>query len=250
MRSAVRRCRAMSPTSTGCAAKDYAALVPRLRAVSTAADLELVLNWERARILDGGGFVIVYAYMSDLWRFGAALLPAPGDGLKQTAGAMFAYAVTLVALDGMKCEDASAPGHRRDQLLSQNPDLLRYVAAQPRAARMTMGTVALAFDAATRTLRRNDDVLCRGGMSEMTAGLKAQGDKPMEQAPSTPGMVGKTLPVAGSRLRPRVRRRAGVAAQAGCAAPEDGGSADQAADRARRWRAGRTPTETVTPGGR
>jgi len=180
------------------AGKQFSALTVRLRDVTNGDDLVLDLNWERARIIDGAGFAVVYSYMYDLWRLGAALPPAAGVDVKQTAGAMFAYGIALVMLDGPRCADPSAPSHRLDQLRSQNLDLTKFIVGQPRAARMLMGTMALEFDQATATLRRSDDVLCGGGLDAINAGLLADGDKPLPEQPSAPGIIGRTFAVSPS----------------------------------------------------
>ncbi len=174
---------------------DWTKVVARLRSVSALPDVALDLNWEKRRVLSGGGFITVYAYMYDLWRMGSALPATTGDGLKQTAGAMFVYAYDLIVLDGTKCSDVSAPGHRSDQLFLQNADVLKYMTAQPRATRLTMASVSLGFERATSELRRNDDVLCSGGLDQMSAGLAANGGKPMTEVPSAPGIIGRTVVV-------------------------------------------------------
>ena len=175
--------------------QDLARLTARLRDVSNIKDAWLDMNWEKARILDGDGLIIVYAYMTDLWRLGATTRASDGEGLKQAAGMMLAYGIDLIILDGLRCADPSAPVHRRDQLMTQNPELIRFIANSPKSVRMSMGTISLAFEAATAPLRHNDEVLCSGGLSQISAGLKAQGDKPLVQSPSAPGMIGKTYQV-------------------------------------------------------
>ncbi len=175
--------------------KDFARLVARLRGVRSAQEAGLDLNWEQTRLYDGAGFLIALSYMQNLWRLGAAMPDDSGEGLKGSAGMMFLYAVDLVALDGTRCADASAPGHRRDQLFAQSLPIIAYLRALPRAARMTSATVSLNIEAATAPLRADDDILCSGGLAEITTGLKAQGAKPLEQTPNAPGTIGKTYSV-------------------------------------------------------
>ena len=175
------------------AGQDLAKLVPRLRSVSDPRVVLQDLNWERARIFEGAGFIMAYAYMSDLWRLGSSMTPPVGDQLKQSASMVFAYSLDLVALDGVKCSDPSAPGHRHDQLMFQNMELIKYLAGLPRATRMAIGTLSLAVEKATEPLRKDDEVLCGNGMDQMTASLKAMGNISLPQAPAAPGSVGKTI---------------------------------------------------------
>ena len=171
------------------------ALSNRLRTASTAQAILQDMDWEQAQILDGAGFIISYAYLFDLWRLGSALPGEKGNELKQSAGMMFLYNLDLITLDGLKCEDATAPAHRRDQLFSQNPALIAYMRSLPRATRMTFGTISLGIEAATAPLRKDDPVLCSGGLAQMSQSLQAQAGKPLQQVPNAPGAVGKTYAV-------------------------------------------------------
>lgn len=174
------------------AQKDVGRLTARLRAANKADEVLLDLNWEQTQLFNGAGFIIAYAYMVDLWRLGSVLPGPNGDQMKQTAAMLFLYSVDLVTLDGPRCADPSAPGHRQDQLFMQNKALIDYIRSLPRATRMTLGTVSLDVELATAAVRSNDDVLCSGGLAQITQGLKAQGDKPLPQVPNAPGTFGKT----------------------------------------------------------
>ena len=171
---------------------DFAALATRLSSRTDPREVALDLNWEQARMFDGGGFLVAYLYMTDLWRIGSADAGLGGDGLRQTAAMMMTYTLALVRLDGTKCVDVSAPAHRRDQLFARNAPVLRYLGTLPRATRMELGTVALAIEKATDPVRGADAVLCRGGLDEIIAGLKQQGDHPLQQARRSPEAPGKT----------------------------------------------------------
>lgn len=175
--------------------RDWTRLAARLHSARSAPQTLLDMNWEQKRIYDGAGFLISYAYMNDLWRMGASLPPQNGAGLQQTAAMMFLYSLDLTVIDGPKCADVTAAGHRREQLSAQNPALIAYIKTLPRAERMKLGTISLSIEAATAALRPNDEVLCSGGLSEMQAGLKAQGNKPLPQVPNAPGTIGKSYAV-------------------------------------------------------
>lgn len=174
---------------------DVASLVKRLRSADTAQGVDLDMNWEQSKLFNGAGFIIAYAYMTDLWKFGSSLPAARGEGLKQTAAMIFLYQVDLIAVDGPQCADITAPGHRRDQLFLQNAPIVGYIRSLPAAARMQIGTISLNLEAATQKVRTKDAVLCSGGLDEISAGLKAQGTKPLPQIPNAPGTFGKTYAV-------------------------------------------------------
>ena len=175
--------------------KDYMRLTDRLKSANTAQDVGLDLDWEQTRVFDGAGFLVAMGYMTDLWRLGSALPPPDKDQLKQSAAMMFLYQLDLIVIDGARCDDVSAPGHRRDQLVFQNQAMVQYLRALPRATRMNLGSVSLAIEAATGSGRRDDDVLCSGGMAQMNAALAAQGDKPLPELHASPEHFGGTYAV-------------------------------------------------------
>ena len=70
---------------------------------------EVLDGFGQAKLYDGAGFIVAFAYMNDLWRLGAALPPASGDGLKRSATMMFLYSFALITVDGPQCADPTAP---------------------------------------------------------------------------------------------------------------------------------------------
>lgn len=170
-------------------------LSERLQTASGPSAITADLNWEQMRVFDGGGFVLAYAYMADLWRSGAATPGPTGEALKQSAVMMFLYSLDLVAVDGVECKDASAPGHRRDQLFSQNRNLIDYIRSLPPPARTQAADISLAVELATVSVRKADPVLCRGGLAEIRQGLAALGGRPLQETPNSPGTYGRTYAV-------------------------------------------------------
>jgi len=167
--------------------KRFVDLTKRLQSANTIDTVHLDLNWEQARLFDGAGFIIALGYMHDLWREGISLPPPNGDQLKRSAGAMMLYTLALIEIDGPQCGDRTAPGHRMDQLAQQGQPIFAFVKTLPRDERMKLGAAALTVEAATAPVRGQDDVLCRDGMEEMNANLKAWGDKPLPTIPCPPG---------------------------------------------------------------
>jgi hypothetical protein len=174
--------------------KQYAELKARLASASDPDQVFLNMNWERLQVYNGAGFLVSYLYMKDAWRLGSGL-GGKGEGIKQTAAAFYLYNLMLTAVDGERCADSSAPAHRHEQLIEQSADLIAYLRGLSKADRAKVGTVALAIESMTWPVRTNDNVLCSGGLDELTQGLKAQGDKPLREVPNAPGMLGKTYVV-------------------------------------------------------
>jgi hypothetical protein len=167
--------------------KDYGPLTQRLRSVRNESEVLLDISWEQKKLIDGGGFMVAYATLYDTWRVGAALPAESGTQFKDGAVVAFLYALDLAIVDGVRCADPSAPGHRVDQLVMQNRDLVRYLVSLPIARRMELGSISLQLEAATAPIRREDSVLCSGGMEEISHDLKANGDNPLPSDPSRPG---------------------------------------------------------------
>jgi hypothetical protein len=174
---------------------EYLALTKRLREAESIDEIERDLSWEDHKIYDGGGFYVAFAYAYDAWRLGEARKDVVGAIHKQRAGLAFLYAYDLIVVDGPKCADVSAPGHRFDQLMMQNAGILAFLKAQSQTVRYNFGSVSVDLEKATSELRQPDKVLCSGGLAQMSESLRAQHDKSL---PTVPGNVGKTVLVPGS----------------------------------------------------
>jgi len=134
--------------------KRFTDLVARLKASDAPANIMAYMNWEQREIFDGGPFIIGYAYMMDLWRAGVAKGEQDDQGLKGSAVTYFLYSYVLIRLDGLKCADSSAPGHRMDQLIAQNRPIIDFMKTMPRADLMKYAGVALAVESRPPTCGR------------------------------------------------------------------------------------------------
>ena len=151
------------------------------------------LDWLQSRLEVGGGSLLGFIYAKDLWDIGEAQkVNDPNQDLRLTAGLITLYTYELIAIDGAKCADHSAPGHRVDQLLMNNAPGLAYLKAQPQALKDKIVDLAIAMEKRTAPLRKLDDLLCRSGLEEMQAGLAAGKTR---EVPTPPGQVGKTVEV-------------------------------------------------------
>jgi hypothetical protein len=176
------------------AARDWNGLGAALSQASDQASLTRALDWLQAKVTAGGGFMIAVMYARELWTIGEAMkLDDPGRDLRVTAGMMMLYAVELIAIDGAKCEDESAPGHRLDQISEMDAAIFKFLRTQSADIKSKVVDTALALEQRTAPLRRDDDVICRGGLAEMQAGLEHGTQK---EVPDASGHYGKDVEVA------------------------------------------------------
>lgn len=180
---------------------DYAAINHIHAAIKSGDEMVLFMNWEQARAFEGRGFYLGYIYMSDLWGMASSLPATTTDQadeivqLKRSAVLVGLFSYELAVLDGTKCSDPTAVGHRMDQLMA-NP-AWSYVDQIPDDLRHKMIDGVVRLETYSGAKRANDSILCTGGMAQMTASLAAQAaaGKAPQEVPNAPGMVGKTYAV-------------------------------------------------------
>jgi hypothetical protein len=175
--------------------KSDLALRQRLQGANKAPDIVLDMNWEQEKVYNGTNWLISYSYMVDAWRLGSALNSPEGEELKKMASMYFLYTLSVAIVDGPKCSDASAPGHRVDQLVNNNRQIGQYLISLPRADRMALGSMAVGMETVTASVRPDDEVLCGDGAAQIAHDLAAQGNKPLQEVPNAPGTVGKSYEV-------------------------------------------------------
>jgi hypothetical protein len=72
-----------------------------------------MMNWLQSRIDTGGGFLVGFLFAKDLWELGNARKnDDPNADNRITAGLITLYVYELIAIDGAKCGDKTAPDHR------------------------------------------------------------------------------------------------------------------------------------------
>ena len=116
----------------------------------------------------------------------------PAKDVRYTAALISLYAYELIMIDGSKCEDSSAQGNRITQLLTQRSATLAFLKQLPPGTKSSMVDIAIALERKTAPLRKDDDLVCRGGMEEMRASLE-RGTR--QETPDTTGHVGRTIAV-------------------------------------------------------
>jgi hypothetical protein len=132
-------------------------------------------------------------YARDLWVVGKNQNVAdPAKDMRMTAGMITLYTYEIIVIDGAKCEDQSAPGHRVEQILSARRETLAYLKQLPPEWKNSVVNIAIAFEKKTANLRREDDLICRGGLEEYRVGSE-RGTQ--HEVPNTEGYYGKTVDV-------------------------------------------------------
>jgi len=175
--------------------RNYAKLGQIFRDTNKYEDVVLNMNWLQVRLFTGGTAFLGFPYIAGLDRVSTALGDARGADMKKTAILIFLYTYQLIVIDGQRCKDVSAPGHRRDQLLTGFPNVRKFIAALSDEEMDTLLKTAVKMENSSAPRRTDDDFLCRGGMAEMTATLKKYGDNATREVPTPPGGIGKTMEV-------------------------------------------------------
>jgi hypothetical protein len=173
------------------AARNWDGLVTAFEGVKSDESLVRALDWLDARINSGGGFLLAFLNSRFLWDIDSVPnVNNPDKDPRFRAGLMVLYTLQLIIIDGTKCADQSAPGHRIDQLLEDYGPVIAYLKTKPAKFKAKVIDAAITLEKRTASLRKDDDVLCRGGLEEMMAGIEAGATK---EAPTPPGQVGKTI---------------------------------------------------------
>ncbi len=176
------------------AARDWNNLGAALSRAVAEEPLMRRMNWLQTRTDAGGGFLLPILHARDLWARGERLnQPDGAKDMRVTAVLMTFYAIELIVIDGMKCADETAPGHRMDQLFEARAPTLVFMSKQAAGLKARVADAAIAYEKKTAPLRKEDDLICREGMAEMQAGLERGTQR---KVPTAPGDVGQTIKVA------------------------------------------------------
>jgi hypothetical protein len=131
------------------------------------------MDWLHSRLDRGGGMLLGLLYARDLWATGKSQAVAdPAEDMRVTAGMITLYTFELIAIDGAKCEDKSAPGHRVEQLFAARRETLAFLKQLPHEWKDNVVKIAIALEKKTADLRGEDDLICRGGLEEYQAALE------------------------------------------------------------------------------
>lgn len=176
------------------AAQNWAGLKTALTQPANGTQLEERMSWMEKRLQDGkANFFVAMLHAQDLMNVGTALnVTDPTKDMRVTASMIALYTLELIQIDGAQCADVSAPSHRMQQAVAALQPILAFLKKQSATTKENVVKIAVALEAHTAKLRPQDDLVCRGGSSEIQAGLKngAHAD-----SPAAPGSVGKTVSV-------------------------------------------------------
>src|SRR5262249_4756044 len=126
------------------------------------------------------------------WGLGnAQKIDDPSRDPRVLAGMITLYTYELIAIDGAKCADRTAPDHRAEQLFQNNAPAISYMKAKPEEIKSRVVELAIALEKHTAPLRKIDDLLCRDGLEQMQAGIEAGKTHEVE----APGRIGRTITV-------------------------------------------------------
>jgi hypothetical protein len=152
---------------------DFAGISTIMAHVANLDDVNRAMDWEELQVVQGGGVFYGFHYVDDLWTWGTKVKGDPNaEKAKLYAGVMALYLLQEIQIDGARCADASAPGHRVDQLAEVRRPLWTYVLGLPEVTRRDLAVEALKLEARTAKLRRDDPGLCSGGAADMAEALK------------------------------------------------------------------------------
>jgi hypothetical protein len=157
------------------------------------------LNWLQTRIDSGGGFFLALIYARNFWVVGNSwvvdnnLKIDPAKDPRVTAGLFSLYAFELIMIDGARCEDRSAPENRTRQLLANQAATLEFLKQQRPDLKAKIVDIAIAMERRIAPLRKDDDLVCRGGMEEMKVSVPVANQP---DVPRPPGYYGRRIAVA------------------------------------------------------
>jgi TonB family protein len=174
-------------------ARDWGGLSTALSQATDGEPFRRKLQWLRSRIPAGGPSLLGFTAVRDTWKVGIqAKEPEPENDFRITAGLLTLYTYELILIDGAKCEDQSAPAHRVEELLQSGGPALAFLRSQSNEFVAHVIDNAIAMEAKTAPLRKEDDLLCRDGMEQMKAGME-RGTQ--HEIATAPGHTGKTTAV-------------------------------------------------------
>lgn len=185
------------------ARKDWPLISTAVMGVASQDEATKMANWERYQVYRGGGYNVAFMYVHTLatmaasYERGAQANPALAEtarGLRMGALSQLIYLHAVIAVDGERCGDHTAPIAQRDRILAVGAQLLQDSRTLDEDARRTALLAALEQEQLTTHVRDYDEDLCRGGMDEIAAALKKNGDK-ATSATSRPGLPGTTIEI-------------------------------------------------------
>lgn len=148
------------------AARKWDELAIGLSRARTHEANDRLMNWLGIRINAGDGFFLGFLYARGLWALGnRQKVDDPRKDMRVTAGKMALYTYELIAIDGAKCRDNSGPQSRLYLFMGGLRPVLDFLKSKSEQVKVHTVDAAIALEKRTAPLRKEDDVLCQGGVS-------------------------------------------------------------------------------------
>jgi hypothetical protein len=146
------------------AEQNYPQFIQAITSVDNDELLNAAFDWCKTRTLDGAGIVVPATYSTLLW---AVAEGDPSDEvLRNTSSLMAMYSVLVVAADGPKCADPTAPERHMNNLLQQYQRQFDEISKLPADQKRQAIEMAIGLERRLAPQRKNDKYLCRFGAQE------------------------------------------------------------------------------------
>lgn len=155
------------------AEQNYPLFMQTITKADTNDLVNAALDWGKARTLEGAGVVVPATYSALLWA--TAEVDTSNTTLRNTSSLMALYAILVVAADGPKCADATAPENHMNNLLQQYQRQIDAVSNLPADQKRMAIEMAVSLERRIAPKRQNDKYLCRFGAQEQADIAKAAG---------------------------------------------------------------------------
>jgi len=173
--------------------RNYTQLGQLFKNTNKFDEIMLNMNWQKSMVLSGASTFMNFAYIADLDRISTALGEARGLETRKMAVMIWLYAYERIFIDGVKCKDVSAPEHRKVQLLTGFPNVVKSISTFSDDDVDSITKTSLKIEGFTAQRRADDDFLGREGLVETQAALAKYGNEPLREVPTPEGGLGKTM---------------------------------------------------------
>jgi hypothetical protein len=175
---------------------DYLAFGKLMRSPGDGPRVLASLDWAQGNMLMGSSVIVSIIYAESLWSIGSqAPVGHPYANFKETAAFVALYSLAVTATDGPKCADQSAPNGHFSKIVYHLGTVLQYFRQLPDEKKQQIIGFALTQEAKLARLRPNDNYLCRFGLEEIGAGLKATKPEDLPKRPPQGNEVGTQVAV-------------------------------------------------------
>jgi hypothetical protein len=171
---------------------DWTYLSGVVRAPGSTDNMMRLLNWERYQTYRGGGYGVASLYVNTLamaansYDKSAAKDPslAPtARGLRAEALAQMLYTFAIVAVDGARCDNPTAPQSHRDQIAQFTNELRASANQLSSQERLGVLMTAVRQEKALAPVRDPDRDLCLDSFDDLGQALKSHPEQATTAAP-------------------------------------------------------------------